>query len=71
MRRCVVLLACAALAAAQSDENVRDTPASRAQAMLAKMNLTEKIDLVHGWNGAYVVRARFRGSSPVFCPPRE
>jgi hypothetical protein len=48
-----VALACLALAAAQS-------PSDRAKAMLAKMTLDEKITMVHGSNGAYVVRSRCR-----------
>jgi beta-glucosidase len=30
------------------------SPSQRAQALLAQMNLTEKIDMVHGWDGPYV-----------------
>ena len=30
------------------------TPAQRAAALLAQMNLTEKITMVHGWDGPYV-----------------
>jgi hypothetical protein len=32
------------------------TPAQRAKAMLLNMNLTEKVNMVHGWDGPYVVR---------------
>lgn len=33
------------------------TPAQRAAAMLAQMNITEKIAMVHGMRGPYVVRS--------------
>jgi len=33
---------------------VEDTPSERAQKLLAQMNLTEKIDMVHGIGGPYV-----------------
>ncbi len=30
------------------------TPSQRAAALLGQMNLTEKIDMLHGWDGPYV-----------------
>ena len=30
------------------------SPSQRAAALLAEMNITEKIDMLHGWDGPYV-----------------
>ena len=60
-KRCVLLALAAAVANADVTLDVTATPAQRAQAMLGRMNITEKITMVHGWAGPYVVSCRSRG----------
>ena len=49
------------------------TPAQRAKQMLANMNITEKITMVHGASGEYVVRGSGggRASTPSRCSKRD
>ena len=65
-RSAVVL---AALAASLAWTAPADDPDSRARALLAKMNLTEKIVLVHGTSGPYVgnVAGNSRLGIPSIC----
>ena len=42
-----------------------DTPAQRAAALLQRMNITDKIGLLHGYPGPYVVSAMARRESSL------
>ena len=55
------LLAAAIVAVAAADGGVTLTPAQRAHAMLANMNLTEKLTMVHGADVPFVYSVRSLG----------
>ena len=50
----VMFCADAAAASTAATNATKATPSARAQAMLKRMNFTEKIDLLHGWQTDYV-----------------
>eukprot|EP01121_Diplochlamys_sp_Union-15-3_P007931 TRINITY_DN205_c0_g1_i1.p1 TRINITY_DN205_c0_g1~~TRINITY_DN205_c0_g1_i1.p1 ORF type:complete len:679 (-),score=206.24 TRINITY_DN205_c0_g1_i1:112-2148(-) len=51
---CFLLIAIVSAGTIPPWMNVKDTPAQRAKELLARMNLDEKLGLVHGYGGPYV-----------------